>query len=445
MLFVAVTALATVIVVELVSLAALWILEGRPVLPGDLQAERAVIAGDAPRNAVDGESPGNDLDAWNVDMAEVHVLHPYLGFVQDPDRDPAATRWSLDRQAASLGFPRNFHPPFDKPSPDAVTVVVIGGSVARQIGFGGNRPLEEGIARIPRFQGRDVRVLAFGLGGYKQPQQLMTFSYLLALGVPIDVVVNIDGFNELVLPITENIPLGVNPAYPREWAFRVEALDPEERVLHGEISLLRKRRQGVARLFSLPILRHSAAAALVWRLADWLAVGAVNRREVALADMASRGGSYQTKGPTTHLGDGPQLYEALVDLWYRSSLQTGRLAAADGIEYYHFLQPNQYDVGSKTLTQEERRQAWDDDAPARTPVTVGYPLLRARGRLLRDAGIDFVDLSQAFREIHETVYIDRCCHYNDLGIRTVVEHIVRAIAQSSDGAPAVHSQAAPPP
>ena len=39
----------------------------------------------------------------------------------------------------------------------------------------------------------------FGSGGYKQPQQLAALSEALLLGVPLDVVVNIDGYNEVAL------------------------------------------------------------------------------------------------------------------------------------------------------------------------------------------------------------------------------------------------------
>ena len=433
LLFAAVAVLCALAFLEVASLFILGFLEGRFARLGDLQAERDLIAGEAPGGSPDGPD-GGALEAWNVDMPEVHVLHPYLGFVQDPERDPAARRWSLDEQAGELGFPRNFHPPLVEPTEDTVTVAVLGGSVARQIGYGGNLFLQAGLSSIPRFAGRDIRVLAFGLGGYKQPQQLMTLSYLLALGAPIDVVINIDGFNEIVLPVTENVPLGVNPVYPRGWAFRVEGMDPEERSLRGEITLLQRRRQRLARLFTAPVPSHSATANLMWRLLDRVTARAVHDREAALVELRSQSGSYQATGPASDIGSRDELYHALVELWFRSSLQMARLAAADGIEYYHFLQPNQYDPGSKALSPEERRQAWDDAAPAREPVAIGYPLLRDRGRDLQAAGVAFTDLSTAFLDVPETVYIDRCCHYNEEGIRLVADRIVEAIARGGRAA-----------
>ena len=41
--------------------------------------------------------------------------------------------------------------------------------------------------------------LCFSHEGYKQPQQLLILSYFLSIGQSFDVVVNIDGFNEVAM------------------------------------------------------------------------------------------------------------------------------------------------------------------------------------------------------------------------------------------------------
>lgn len=438
LLFIALTVACVVGFVELVALAALSLLDGRLALPHRIQGERTLIAQVEVDDLGEEVPEGGEVNQWTVGMEEEHVLHPYLGFVQDPKRDTAARKWALNRQAGDFGFPRNFHPLFSEPSSQRVVVVVVGGSVARQIGYGGNRFLQEGIARIPRFEGREVWVLALGLGGYKQPQQLMTVNYFLALGMPIDILINIDGFNEVVLPATENVSIGVNPFYPRGWTFRVEGMGPEDRRLRGEITLLGGLRRQLARVFSRVPLRYSATGSLLWRLVDRVTVRAIRTRESDLLAREAGGGSYQGRGPAFRFSDQSELYEALADVWVRSSLQMHRLAGANGIEYYHFLQPNQYDEGSKRLTLEEQRRAWIDTAPAREPVMVGYPVLRARGKALRNAGVPFFDLTSTFRDVQATVYVDACCHYSERGIRIVVDLIVAAVAagpQSSGETP----------
>jgi len=56
--------------------------------------------------------------------------------------------------------------------------------------------------------------LCFSHEGYKQPQQLLVLSYFLSIGQPFDMVMNIDGFNEVALG-------GINDRYG--WTFRCPA------------------------------------------------------------------------------------------------------------------------------------------------------------------------------------------------------------------------------
>jgi hypothetical protein len=58
--------------------------------------------------------------------------------------------------------------------------------------------------------------------------------------------------------------------------------------------------------------------------------------------------------------------------------------------------------------------------------------LREAGRELRRSGLNFVDLVDVFSRVDESVYIDSCCHVNELGIELVAERIVESIA-AGDG------------
>lgn len=42
-------------------------------------------------------------------------------------------------------------------------------------------------------------LLNFAQGGFKQPQQLLTMTYFLALGQESDFIINLNGVNEIVL------------------------------------------------------------------------------------------------------------------------------------------------------------------------------------------------------------------------------------------------------
>jgi hypothetical protein len=104
------------------------------------------------------------------------------------------------------------------------------------------------------------------------------------------------------------------------------------------------------------------------------------------------------------------------------------LAAARGIAYAHFLQPNQYVPGSKPLSGEERRTGFREDHPYRAVVVEGWPHMRAAGAELRAAGVAFHDLTGLFTERRETLYVDDCCHLNPRGNELLGEAIGRALA-----------------
>ena len=135
-------------------------------------------------------------------------------------------------------------------------------------------------------------------GGYKQPQQLMALNYALALGAQFDVVVNLDGFNEVALDASENALQGVSPAYPRGWAMRVERFhDPALVEQVGLVAYLRARRAARAAGFAARPWRDSVTAGLVWALLNRLAAARVAGAERALNAFRPADRRYQATGP----------------------------------------------------------------------------------------------------------------------------------------------------
>jgi len=132
-------------------------------------------------------------------------------------------------------------------------------------------------------------------------------------------------------------------------------------------------------------------------------------------------------GPRVDFETDADLYEHLVDIWQRSSLQLDRLCRANGIRYYHFLQPNQYVDGSKLLTADERSQAFTEDHPYRAGVEMGYPLLVRAGVDLSAQGVRFVDLTRVFIDEESTLYVDDCCHFNEAGNRLIAARVTHEL------------------
>lgn len=193
-----------------------------------LRAFPAVGGAVAPAGS--GDAPSRPVEAHLKDLA----VHPYLGYVADPDRAPGI---SAD------GFPGD---PFRSRSGGEAVVALIGGSVANQLAL--TPHLAREIARSAWAGGRPVRVVNLTMGGYRQPQQLLELTYLLARGARFDAVVSVDGFNEVALPMAENAPNGVSLFYPRQWHLLLGGAGNRDRdLLVGRIAVLEDERAVWAR------------------------------------------------------------------------------------------------------------------------------------------------------------------------------------------------------
>lgn len=357
-------------------------------------------------------------------------LHPFLGFVLDPDSnllpEPPFPGLVVTPHGF-LAYDSDLAPHAGGLEP--LRVAIFGGSVAQVLGLGGREGLARGLAAGGVVPPGGIHVASRALGGWKQPQQLMALAWLLAHGERYDAVVVVDGFNDLVLPVVDNAP-AVNPFYPRGWRLRVRGLsdaDLEERV--GEVSFLRRRRAERAAAFAAGPWRRSATASLVWRALDRRAAAAVARAEAAVGAWRSPGRRpFSLRGPDTAWADDEDLHRQLAAFWARTARQMHDLATARGIAYVHFLQPNQYVPGSKPLSFEERRTAFDPEHPYGEVVVAGWRHLRAAGEELRRTGVDFHDLTGLFAERRETLYVDDCCHLNPRGNDLLGEAVGRALA-----------------
>ena len=56
------------------------------------------------------------------------------------------------------------------------------------------------------------------IGGGKQPQQLFKLYYLDLIDFKFDIIINLDGFNELALPLSENYQINDHLIYPRNFS-----------------------------------------------------------------------------------------------------------------------------------------------------------------------------------------------------------------------------------
>jgi len=346
-----------------------------------------------------------------------NAIHPYIGFVANPGSN-----------RNELGFPGPT--PLVKSSADEVHICLTGGSVAIGL-YGACRDrIATTLSQTGHFKDKKIRIVLVALAGFKQPQQLMSLNYFMALGAEYDLVINLDGFNEIALPFSDNLPFGVFPSFPRHWnMLSRKGMNSSVLQLIGQQAFEQNRRERTRKWYSASVLRHSNFGLFLWRFSD-------NKRSLNLYEL--EGGlrkaakdldkEYQSVGPDISYGDTTQYFEHCADLWRNASAQMGALEQAGSFNYFHFLQPNQYVDGSKVLTGEELTIAYEDGPlDYKTAVVKGYPFLVRKGKELMEMNINFTDLSMLFKEEQRSVYQDKCCHFNQLGNEIIADRITTEV------------------
>jgi hypothetical protein len=358
------------------------------------------------------------FEDWRRD----YVPHPFVGFVH-----------GAGPEINELGF---FGPsPLAPTTPaGAVRVAIVGGSFAAQLAVHRGVHLSAELSRRA-FGGRPVALYNLAMGGMKQPQQLAALNWLAALGADFDLVLALDGFNEIALS-HRNTRLGIHPHYPGLWGFHLAQLpDPDVERLVGMGELLRAARRRLALLAMRAPWSVTVSAA--WEAVDELLGARLDAISVEIDERSawrSRRGPHGAAVPEFVRGPAysPLTREALMStvaaIWQRGAALSNDEVCARGERYLHFLQPNQYVPGSKPMGDAERALALAAQTQ-RADVPVGYARLAAAGEELRREGVAFVDLRGVFSRVSEPLYVDSCCHVNQAGYELVADAMATAVAQ----------------
>ena len=372
--------------------------------------------GDLSRYAMQDSTP----DDPRVELAEIaqrRILHPYMGYAMD--------------RPETMGIGGKNHP-LQKRAQGKFIVAVAGGSVANQV-----RTALAGAFRS-EFERRGLElepiVISFPVDGFKQPQQLASIGFFLALGAEFDVVINIDGFNDIVLPIVDNYQRGVYPFYPRSWDSFVNRRPSQRTILAaGEIAFLRREQlERIARAQSSVLARSAVMGLIHNRELRRAAARIASIQRDLLAEKTDL--PFEAQGPYEEYDDIALVYAEAASVWATSSILMQHLLEGTGAAYFHVLQPNQYVVGSKLLTDSEKEIAYDMSHPYAEVATRGYPYLFEASRRIVDAGVHFFDATQVFRDVAEDVYQDPCCHVNRFGKELVARSIAGWVAEALYGA-----------
>jgi hypothetical protein len=371
------------------------------------------------------------IDEGSGDALTPVGLHPYFGPTHRPGIpfDPPAELRTGDADEVvatnNFGFPARVNYPFAKTDDRQFIIGVFGGSVGAYFCRIGAARLEEILRESGSFNNREPVTLCFSHEGYKQPQQLLVLNYFLSIGQLFDLVINIDGFNEVALG-------RINDQYG--WDISM----PSHEHLDALINVVNQATLTPAKLESL-------ARIVQYRQQLNDLAERSNRTRVASVEFALRHyydflrRRYEQERvrfdglPSNPPADSPihvtpkvrprtgsAVYEDIAANWRSASVLMQQLLAARNIPYVHVLQPNQY-YSTRVFSPAERATAFNDGSPFKEGAANGYPFLE---KALEPGAFNAVHL---FDAAHEDVYMDNCCHYTRAGNRLLADFIAKAV------------------
>ena len=367
---------------------------------------------------------------WNQ-TSQSETFHPYIGWVHNPDFLPQVDCCGLALKTNRYGF-------FDssdgvhRRSPDRLIVAIAGGSVAWQMSCAGAEALRRKLHEVPAYRDREIVLVRLAQPGYKQPQSLYALNYYLLLGGEFDIVIALDGYNEIALPVVENFRSNVALDYPQGWHARtldiVDARDADFSLRVFEIRGSRQRRALSA--VSSP-LRCLPSYQLLWFVREERLRNELIEIETQLLGRGyARGKAFINSGPHPVVQDQDAALRESVRLWKQATLQMHQLCEANQILFVHAIQPNQYDPGSKPLSEYETANCYSDEVEYGKIVALGYPQLRKEGAQLRTLGVQHFDFTQLFAQTADTLYVDPFCHVNATGSELLAKALGDCVIQS---------------
>jgi hypothetical protein len=367
------------------------------------------------------------------------AVHPYFGFTHHPGtpfdvpESLRATRTEPGRlKTNNFGFvsPRQY--PYTKTDDRQFVIGIFGGSVAVWFCQVGALRLVDDLKRHAFFRDREIVPLCFSHEGYKQPQEALVLAYFLSIGQSFDLVINLDGFNDVALGSLNNehglefsMP-SVQHLDPLIGIVNQSALTPEKLDLLAAI--FRDRRRLVELVATI---QRNRLASVNFVLDRYHAM--VNSRYVRelgrfnnLPSNPPDNAFVQVARPT-EVRDRPRLFADIAVAWARASLLMNRMLADRRTSYFHFLQPNQY-YTTRPFTTQEAAIALNEASPYKANAEEGYPaLLRAAHSTLTPGGVQFFDATRVFDGETAPVYMDNCCHYTRLGNERLADYVAASI------------------
>ncbi len=369
-----------------------------------------------------------------LDESIVERLHPFFGYVL---KQGAFTNEKLKLKVNKHGFFSLYEYPFIKTNKKQFIIGVFGGSVANNFAVDEykNQRLSQKLQSYPEFADREIVILNFGNGGYKQPQQLLILNYFLALGQELDLVINIDGFNEVALSNLNNkarVEIGIPSVQHIQPLIGLASNNVSPEVMSAIVQINENKKQLKAGIDKLPTcqfaLCHAVTSLRVKQLVNNYQQSVVKydaQVKQSSSDTANSSIVYIPKADSV-LPD-RAAFDKMASLWYESSIAMNQILSSRKIKYFHFIQPNQYYPTKRAFTGKEKEIAINKESPYIEGVKKGYPVLLSKVDDLQKARVNVFSAVNILDNTKETVYKDACCHYNSVGEEVLANYISSSI------------------
>jgi len=327
--------------------------------------------------------------------------HPFFGY--------SDTKSKIVKNNLNNNEPLFYHVP-DLVEPEDIKILILGGSVATHLSH--NHSNDQFIINSDKYNKFDIfqktlnsrlnttkfKVFNAAIPGGKQPQQLFKFNYLLLNGYKFDIVINIDGLNELALSIAENIPIKNNVIYPRQYSRQIKAFNKNINCTkNSNKSIHDKSIFPIKELYNLFII-YSCHKKIY---------GVKNQIDTDFYLLSKfKDEKFEIK------------LNKVINLWEKSSQMISELSKSYQFDYIHVLQPNQYFENSKPLTKEE--QEISNFKKYEEPIKKYYDKFKIQNI---NSKYKF-DARYIFESNNENLYRDYCCHLNNKGMYLLSNNII---------------------
>ena len=242
-------------------------------------------------------------------------------------------------------------------------------------------------------------VINAAIGGGKQPQQLFKLYYLDLIDFKFDIIINLDGFNELALPLSENYQINDHLIYPRNFSRLVSTFNSNFDCVND----INKRTK---RFLLFPILE----------LYD---LYKIRNCHFSLEGENKNTGTRFSNMTNFKKRDLEKSFEHVKEVWENSSEKINDFSKLKNIFYIHVIQPNQYLKDSKKLTNKEielLNYSKYGDIISKFYYSFNFENLKIKNKL---------DLKYIFKYNNNEIYRDYCCHLNNYGMHLISKEIVK--------------------